>query len=382
MKTVDLFAGCGGLSLGFKNAGFEIVAAYDCWQPAVDVYKLNFDDHEIFNHDLSDLESSVEEIRQFNPDIIIGGPPCQDFSHAGNRQEGARANLTETFAVIVSRIQPKWFVMENVDRAMKSEAYTTARGILKNAGYGLTEYVFDASLCGVPQARKRFICIGKKHAEDAFLLDAIQNSLSATPMTVRQYLGNALGIDYYYRHPRNYSRRGIFSIDEPSPTVRGVNRPVPKGYQGHNGDPVQISDAIRPLTTQERALLQTFPADFKWVGTKTDLEQIIGNAVPVKLAEFVANRILEYQAKHSDNWDSFRDWLNTGKNLSSASARDVVSRINRVNKIIVIGENDDLIDIAYKLEKTPEFSQLSGSVKSQLKRAVSFQIEFRENASR
>jgi len=113
-------------------------------------------------------------------------------------------------------------------------------------------------------------------------------------MTVREYLGDELDIDYYYRHPRNYSRRGIFSVDEPAPTVRGVNRPVPDGYKGHPGDPIKVSRKLRPLTTSERARLQTFPANFKWVGSKTDLEQMIGNAVPVRLAEFVAKAILEY----------------------------------------------------------------------------------------
>ena len=110
-------------------------------------------------------------------------------------------------------------------------------------------------------------------------------------MTIR----DSLGLDYYYRHPRNYSRRGIFSIDEPSPTVRGVNRPLPPGYKKHSGDPknINLSD-VRPLTTIERSYLQTFPDTFKFNGTKTNLEQMIGNAVPVNLAEFVAKGILEF----------------------------------------------------------------------------------------
>ena len=114
-------------------------------------------------------------------------------------------------------------------------------------------------------------------------------------MTIRDYLGDSLGLDYYYRHPRNYSRRGVFSIDEPSPTVRGVNRPLPPGYKKHSGDPININlSDIRPLTTIERSYLQTFPDTFKFEGTKTNLEQMIGNAVPVNLAEFVAKGILQY----------------------------------------------------------------------------------------
>ncbi|WP_308737835.1 DNA cytosine methyltransferase [Nostoc sp. 'Peltigera membranacea cyanobiont' N6] len=113
-------------------------------------------------------------------------------------------------------------------------------------------------------------------------------------MTIRDYLGNKLEIQYYYRHPRSYQRRGIFSIDEPSPTVRGVNRPIPKTYKKHPKDPVSIIENLRPLTTIERSYLQTFPETFIFEGTKTDLEQMIGNAVPVKLAEYVAKSILEY----------------------------------------------------------------------------------------
>jgi DNA (cytosine-5)-methyltransferase 1 len=96
-------------------------------------------------------------------------------------------------------------------------------------------------------------------------------------------------------------RRGIFSIYEPSATIRGVNRPIPKGYRKHEGDTVEVSEGVRPLTTKERSLIQTFPKDFIFNGTKTDLEQIIGNAVPVKLGEFVANCINEYIADRQKN---------------------------------------------------------------------------------
>ena len=93
------------------------------------------------------------------------------------------------------------------------------------------------------------------------------------------------------RHPRNYNRRGIFSIDEPAPTMRGVNRPLPKGYKGSANDPCPVSPDLHVLTSRERSLIQTFPEDFKWVGTKTEVEQMIGNAVPVKLGQFVAETV-------------------------------------------------------------------------------------------
>lgn len=287
MKVVDLFAGCGGLSLGFQRAGFDVVAAFEWWQVAAECYRANFD-HPVFQTDLSNVDDAVKTIRVFKPDLIIGGPPCQDFSQAGKRVEAGRANLTECFAKIVAKIKPKRFVMENVERARKSVAYGKAREILQGAGYGLTELTLDASLCGAPQKRKRFICFGLQKAKNDFAKDAFLTKLAKKPTTVREYLGDSIDFEFYYRHPRNYSRRAVFSIDEPAPTMRGVNRPVPKGYPGHPKDPCPVSNDLHVLTPQERAWIQTFPKDFKWVGKKTQIEQMIGNAVPVELAKFVA----------------------------------------------------------------------------------------------
>lgn len=293
MKTVDLFAGCGGLSLGFQKQGFDIVAAFEWWDAAVECYRANFN-HPLIQMDLSDTDRAICEIRKFSPEIIIGGPPCQDFSHAGKRIEAGRASLTDSYAKIVTTIRPSYFVMENVDRARNSKAYALAREMFKEAGYGLTELILDASLCGTPQKRKRFICFGVLGAEDGMANDCFTRGISSKPMTVRDYFGDSLGFDFYYRHPRNYNRRAVFSIDEPAPTMRGVNRPVPKGYHGHSNDACPVTENLHALTTAERALIQTFPPDYIWQGTKTDIEQMIGNAVPVNLAQFIAKAVKCY----------------------------------------------------------------------------------------
>lgn len=294
MKVVDLFCGCGGLSLGFQEAGYDVVAAYDKWEAALGVYRDNFN-HFAGELDLSNVQASSIEIVKYDPDMIIGGPPCQDFSSAGKRdEEGGRGDLTVHYAKIISNVRPKWFVMENVARIVKTQKLIDAKGIFKKAGYGLSQHVLDASYCGVPQKRKRFFLIGKLHEMDGFMEPFINSSLSSQPMTMRDYFGNSLGIEYYYRHPRSYVRRGIFSIDEPSPTIRGVNRPMPAGYKIHANDPVKSKEGIRPLTTLERSYIQTFPRDYHFFGSKTDIEQMIGNAVPVKLAKFVAEAINKY----------------------------------------------------------------------------------------
>ncbi len=294
IRTIDLFAGCGGLSLGFKAVGFKLVGAVDNWEPAVKTYRRNFTDHDILDLDLSDVKKSISVLTKLNPDIIVGGPPCQDFSHAGKRDEKrGRADLTISYANIIAGIRPKWFVMENVDQITKSEKIVEARTIFRKAGYGLTEKIFDASLCGVPQKRKRFIMIGALDARDDFALPLIEEKIAKQPMTIREYFGKNVDFDYYYRHPRNYNRRGVFSVDEPSPTIRGVNRPIPKGYPGHPLDMVKDLTTIRPLTAKERAQIQTFPIDFIFEGSKTEIEQQIGNAVPVNLAKFIASIIKE-----------------------------------------------------------------------------------------
>lgn len=141
-KTIDLFSGCGGMSLGFQNAGFSILAAYDNWKPAVDVYELNFE-HPIYSEDLTD-EKVQKRIKALKPNVIIGGPPCQDFSSAGHRDENlGRAVLTYTYRDIVLRIKPKYFVMENVPEITKSAILKEIKDSFKEAGYGLTERVLD-----------------------------------------------------------------------------------------------------------------------------------------------------------------------------------------------------------------------------------------------
>lgn len=292
MKTIDIFCGCGGLSYGFIKEGFHLVRAFDNWKSAVDIYNDNFL-HVAENKDIYDI--SADYIQSFSPDLIIGGPPCQDYSSAGKRDESmGRADLTIKYAELVCETKPKWFVMENVDRILKSKTLPKAIEIFKNAGYGLTQIVLDASLCGVPQKRKRFFLIGEMNGVDNFLYNGLIINQSAENMTIYDYLGNEFGTEFYYRHPRSYQRRGIFSIHEPSPTIRGVNRPIPPNYRFHHGDATQEISMVRPLTTLERARIQTFPKTFRFSGNKTDVEQIIGNAVPVELASYVAKTLKEY----------------------------------------------------------------------------------------
>lgn len=295
------------MSLGFQLAGCDLVAAFENWEPAIAMYQENFS-HPVHMTDLSKHEA-VNEISAYSPELIIGGPPCQDFSSAGKRDESqGRADLTLSFVDIVTSVNPAFFVMENVERALKSNVMAVALQKLRDHGYGLTIRVLNASYFGVPQNRKRLFVIGELNGKENTFNKYIDELECNKPMTIRDYVGLDFGIEHYYRHPRSYMRRGVFSIDEPSPTVRGVNRPVPKGYPGHSGDTCEVTSELRPLTTKERSIIQTYPRDFKLIGTKTNVEQIVGNAVPVNLAKSVALSVLNYASvKIEESYNCMQD---------------------------------------------------------------------------
>jgi len=365
MRVIDLFCGCGGLSLGFQNAGMDIVAAFDNWTDALAVYRSNFR-HPASKLDLSDIAQSVEVISPYNPDMIIGGPPCQDFSPAGKRNEdNGRGDLTVCFANIVSEIRPQWFVMENVERILKTQKLQDALTVFHAAGYGLTYTVLNSALCGVPQKRKRFVMIGKLGANDDFIKDFLLQNLADHEMSVAEYFGEKLPIKYYYRHPRSYVRRGIFSTSEPSATIRGVNRPMPKGYNLHPGDPVDSLDGIRSLTFRERSMIQTFPESFNFEGTKTAIEQMIGNAVPVNLGYYIADAIFRYSGekriskshditiKQLNLFDLYTQYANEPI-IESCIVRENEERYGKVKKPLVASSSGNCLIGIVKREEDKE----------------------------
>lgn len=381
MRTVDLFCGCGGMSMGFQNAGYNVVAAFDNWNRATTCYRRNFA-HPVAELDLSDTNAAVLAVAKHAPEIIIGGPPCQDFSNAGNRIEGARADLTFSYAKIIVGVRPRYFVMENVARVSSSSAYKKAVEVLREF-YGLTEKVIDASLCGVPQHRKRFFCIGGLGEKDGFLDMELSSFQSVFPLSVRKYYEQNrynLSFDYYYRHPRTYKRRGIFSVDEPAPTIRGSNRPKPVGYCRHHADPVE-PDGIVQLTFKDRARIQTFPDSFDWGDESlTVIEQMIGNAVPVKLAEYVSSCINRHLHGTASSHDlRFVDWLKEEKCFTHRAANDVLSRVKRADRILSLPSGTatayhEYIDAIYKCD---DFRcHIKPSIQSQIKRAVRLYCEY------
>ena len=168
MKVVSLFSGCGGLDLGFKMAGFNIVWANDILPDACETYKKEIGDH-IVCKDISEIDvRSIPEA-----DVIIGGPPCQGFSGVGKRDpDDARSMLVWRYLEIINKVKPSFFLFENVTGIRSSK---TAKGKnvleeLKNQfqllGYTTTIHLLNAADYGVPQRRKRVFIIGSLYGKD------------------------------------------------------------------------------------------------------------------------------------------------------------------------------------------------------------------------
>ena len=155
--TIDLFAGAGGMSLGFAKAGFRSLVAVDCDAGAVATYRQNFD--------TPALRSLVDPQAPYpRPLVVIGGPPCQGFSSAGSRRTGDKRNtLVSTFATVVNRLRPRAFVFENVEGFLTAEGGLRIVELLEpliDAGYRIHLRKVNAANFGVPQNRKRVIAIG------------------------------------------------------------------------------------------------------------------------------------------------------------------------------------------------------------------------------
>ena len=173
LSFIDLFAGCGGLSLGMEQAGFTPIFANEIWEPAATTYKLNrgMSDKEVF---LGDINYLVEHFQDFkiprNVTMVCGGPPCQGFSMA-NRQrviDDPRNHLYKSYLKFLSQTRPAFFVMENV-RGMANRIDEIKDNFRSTLGddYSLAHSLLNAADFGVPQNRERFILIGNRVGVDS-----------------------------------------------------------------------------------------------------------------------------------------------------------------------------------------------------------------------
>lgn len=168
--SIDLFAGVGGMSLGFEQAGFDVVAAYDSELRNVESYRTNFPKTKAIAVDLAKVSGRdirrLSGIRRRTIDVLFGGPPCQGFSVGGKRDlDDSRNAMIHHFARAVRELRPKYFVMENVEGLLLPHAASALKSFclrVKRARYSIVEpiQVLDATDYGVPQRRRRTFILG------------------------------------------------------------------------------------------------------------------------------------------------------------------------------------------------------------------------------
>lgn len=391
MRVIEVCCGAGGMSLGLKRAGLKIVHAVDTWEEALKVYRHNLPmpnsflrrRHYADSKDLSQLMTVVPRFLDKECDMIAGDPPCQDFSAAGSRNEGQRANVTVAFAMFIVAIRPQWILMENVPQAKSSFAWMNARTILKRAGYGLTEMTLDASRYGVAQARRRFIVVGRLGEADNFLAKSISDAASERPMSVRDLLGDDVGV-----HPgRDYPPRmrvffmrpykgdsGVHSIDDPCPTIfRNAGAKASRNYVDHPDD-VAPARQVPPLNPEQLSQLQGFPTNWSWkpLTDMKDRDQMIANAMPAPMAEAIGRIILARANGETMPAieEKFSQWLSRSKKIIGRTLRNRKAHLNRARRLLkgrMMSEVDAELAL---LETSEEFRELSASAKSDLRLAL------------
>lgn len=339
MKVIDLFCGCGGLSLGFEQAGFETAYAIDMWEKAVETYNYNREEKKAICKNIHDLTNEELDKLNENHDIVgvIGGPPCQGFSKVGTRDvNDPRNHLYLEYCRVVERISPEFFVIENVSGLLTLSKGKFKKDILKRfsaLGYNVTFKKVCAADYGVPQNRYRVFFVGMKNHE--FIFPEVHNEL----ITSEEAIGDLMplnmndGMDEmhgYAMTPQNdyqrRMRRGQDEVANHQITVHkqqtiDIIKMVPdggtiydlpdeywevrkyrKGFERMPSfKPCHTVDTghrnyfhykeNRIPTARENARLQSFPDNYIFLGTKTDQYKEIGNAVPPQLAYCIAEAI-------------------------------------------------------------------------------------------
>jgi DNA (cytosine-5)-methyltransferase 1 len=289
--VLDLFAGCGGLSLGFEAAGFKTIG-YEINPDAAKTYNLNLDGRCFVDK----LEVGYEYPKA---DIIIGGPPCQPFSVGGN-QNGVQddRNGFPIFIDAVRRLKPKVFMFENVRGLLYANKWYFEVIVeeLRSLGYKIDFELLNAVNHGVPQNRERLFLIGHnstfefptKEIKKVTVGEAIGDHMTKVPkeskfLTKEQdvYIAN------YEKASKCINPRDLYA-DRPSRTLTCRN------LAGATGDMhrVRLPDGRRRrILLREAARLQSFPDSFRFVGGETSTFYQVGNAVPPLLAYKIAQSV-------------------------------------------------------------------------------------------
>ncbi len=300
-RMIDLFAGCGGFSNGFQQAGFDVVGFVEWWPPAITTFLKNHPTAQHLGSDITKIPDETLQGLKGKVEIIAGGPPCQGFSMCGKRDPKDKRNqLYKEFLRFVRIIDPKIAIVENVQGLLSMIDYDGKKVIDKilhefiRLGYSVCYKVLTASDYGVAQNRKRLIIIAKKldiypeiSGRKKTVMDAIcdlpeyETSLNAHVLfdTKQETLAKIRLLNQGEAMCKTYNcSRQRIKADRPSKTI--CTR-VMYIHPHHH----------RFLTPRELARLQSFPDNFEFCGSKTNMVKQIGNAVPPLLARAIGKKI-------------------------------------------------------------------------------------------
>lgn len=338
-KLVDLFSGAGGMSLGFREAGYEPVFAADWDVHACRTYAANFGEH-VHLMDLGKMEPvqlAKRIVHECGPiDVVAGGAPCQGFSiQRRGEAVDARNDLAIRFAEIAASISPKAIVLENVPTILGPrgrEYVTKIFHIWKNAGYEVHASVLGAAEYGVPQLRRRAFIVGvRRDVGTKFVFPkpqvtpsrykTVRNAIGDMPSPPSDFTehpefrnhvrvalsernlerfsyvpegGGRLDVPRHLQLPCHLNSNGHRHLDvfgrmwwdRPSGTITAMFDNFTRGRFGHPSE-------NRNITNREGARLQSFPDDFVFWGPKKDVARQIGNAVAPLMARAIAEALLQ-----------------------------------------------------------------------------------------
>ncbi len=315
---IDLFSGAGGMSLGFEMAEFKNIFSLDIQPDFCKTYKRNFPKHTIIQNDISKISKKeiFQQIGNNEIDIIIGGPPCQGFSIAGNigRKfiDDPRNHLFKEFARIVDIIKPKYFVMENVARLFTHNNGNTKNEILsvfKNLGYTVDCRVLNTLDFDVPQNRRRVLFIGSRISSNIQFPAKKQKEYKSVKETINRFpylesgeeseIPNHIAMKHSEQmlEKMKYISDGGNRFEIPE-KIRPKSGDVRKYIRYKSAEPsICITGDMRKvfhysqnraLTVRELAAIQTFPDDFIFEGSSISQQQQVGNSVPPLFAKEIA----------------------------------------------------------------------------------------------
>jgi DNA (cytosine-5)-methyltransferase 1 len=305
LNVIDLFCGCGGMSRGLVDAGFNIIAGIDIWDKAIENYRKNFH-HEGICEDLTKLPpekfNQIYNRQNKNIDLLVGGPPCQSFSIAGKRDKNdPRNTLFMEYIKYLDYFNPQSFIMENVIGILSKKTSDNEKVIdiiMKelNRNYNCIITKLYASDFEVPQNRRRTIIIGIRKDLNIIPIEpvkilSIQNRIPVKTILLEK---NDIDLSYYLSEKALLGIKNKKIKSKEKGTGFGaqfldINKPsftIPARYWKDGYDAlVKYSDTeIRRLTITELKRIQSFPDEYILEGSKKDVITQIGNAVACKFA--------------------------------------------------------------------------------------------------